>query len=99
MFDSCCRADISGEDLSRNSIDLCKEAVTGAAEAAIEQTRTSYRGSTAAHRTGTRPEAAQGCCRIDMSRGSTVFCITDTSSDSTGCWTTHVQRQHKAAAE
>ncbi len=40
MFDSCCRADISGEDLSRNSIDICKEAVTGAAQAAIEQTRT-----------------------------------------------------------
>jgi hypothetical protein len=36
MFNnSCCRTDISGENLYRNSIDLCKEACTGAAQAAI----------------------------------------------------------------
>jgi hypothetical protein len=38
MFNSCCRTDISGENLSKKSIDLCKEARRWAAQAAIEQT-------------------------------------------------------------
>jgi hypothetical protein len=35
MFNSCCRTDISGEDMSTNSRGLCKETRTGAAQAAI----------------------------------------------------------------
>ncbi len=38
MFNSCCRTDIPGEDLSRNSRGFCKETRTGAAQAALEQT-------------------------------------------------------------
>jgi hypothetical protein len=39
LFNSCCRTDVSGEDLSINSINLCKETRTRAAKASIEQTR------------------------------------------------------------
>ena len=37
MFNDCCWTDISGEDLSMNNKDLCKETRTGEAQAAIEQ--------------------------------------------------------------